>query len=91
MSRIFTFAADFFGQRLMKADSVVLDSFTATNGQAFPTSHVQSRDLNINSVALGFKVNLFGNLLATSNLLVRVNDAGLHNPIVPLFGLAYTF
>lgn len=91
VTRTFTFAADFFGQRLMKADSVQSSAFRATNGALYPTTNVTRRDLNVNSIAVGFKLNLLGNLLATSNLLVRVNDAGLHDAVVPLFGLSYTF
>jgi hypothetical protein len=43
------------------------------------------------SGSFGYKVRISGNLVATVNALVRLNDAGLTARVVPLYGLSYTF
>lgn len=43
------------------------------------------------SGAFGYKVRIWGNLVATFDALVRFNDAGLTARFVPLYGLGYSF
>lgn len=43
------------------------------------------------SGAFGYKARVFGNLVATFNMLVRFDSNGLTAKAVPLFGLGYTF
>ncbi len=43
------------------------------------------------SGAFGYKAKVYGNLVATFNVLVRFDDNGLRDRAVPLFGLGYTF
>lgn len=47
--------------------------------------------LNEASMSLGGKVNPFGGLLITANVLFRLNDAGLRYKPVPMVALAYSF
>jgi hypothetical protein len=60
-------------------------------GALHPDITVSSATINQESVAIGGKVSPVGRLLITANILVRVNDAGLHYKPVPLIGLSYTF
>ena len=43
------------------------------------------------SSAFGYKARLAGNLVATVNLLVRLDNNGLTARLVPLYGLSYSF
>jgi hypothetical protein len=43
------------------------------------------------SGAFGYKVRIWGNLVATFDALVRFNDAGLTARFAPLYGLGYSF
>jgi hypothetical protein len=43
------------------------------------------------SGAFGYKARIFGNLVATFQMLVRFDDNGLTARLVPLYGLGYSF
>jgi hypothetical protein len=43
------------------------------------------------NVSLGGKWNPAGHLLITANVLIRVNEGGLHSRPAPLIGLSYMF
>jgi hypothetical protein len=43
------------------------------------------------NLSLGYKALITGNLVATFNVLLRLNDAGLTARVTPLYGLSYTF
>jgi hypothetical protein len=43
------------------------------------------------SGAFGYKIKLMGNLVATFNALVRLNNSGLTARFVPFYGLSYSF
>ena len=43
------------------------------------------------SGAFGYKVRIVGNLVATFQALVRLNDSGLTARVTPLYGLGYSF
>jgi hypothetical protein len=88
-------SADFLGQTLRNAQKIAT---TATTTLMADNSTIQVPGLvtstgisNLASVAVGGKFNPFGKLLVTANILIRVNDAGLHSKPVPLGGLSYTF
>ena len=88
-------SADFLGQSIFGAKKIAT---TATTTLTADSSVIQVPGLqtsigtsNQESVALGGKVSPFGRLLVTVNVLIRVNDAGLHSKPVPLIGLSYTF
>jgi hypothetical protein len=41
--------------------------------------------------SVGGKVRLFRNLVATGNVLFKLNDSGLRAKVVPLGGISYSF
>ena len=90
--RRLSLSADFLGQALQNEKKILLASpvpdFT---GGLHPDITVSTATINQESVAIGGKVSPVGRLLITANILVRVNDAGLHYKPAPLIGLSYTF
>jgi len=84
-------SADFLGQTLINAKRISAATFTDLD--KLPVSNISTSEENVTqaSVAVGGKINPFGKLLVTANILFRVNDAGLHSKPVPLVGLSYTF
>jgi Putative MetA-pathway of phenol degradation len=46
---------------------------------------------NISHLSVGVKIKPISTLLVTANVLIRLNDAGLHSKPVPLVGISYTF
>jgi hypothetical protein len=99
-TRVLTLAFDLLGIRVFKGQRVTNAQFTATQPelsnpgagrQSYPDIHLQNQSFNITNAAAGFKVNLAGRLLATANLLIRLDDGGLVARVTPLFGLSYTF
>ncbi len=86
-----TVAFDLLGQRLIDSPRIRRTSFTAASNLTFPQLETSDSSFNINSAAIGFKLNLVDELLLTANLLFRLNDAGLHQKMVPLIGLSYSF
>jgi hypothetical protein len=68
------------------------DCGVVTPGSPIPTSLVKSNtDISIVDASLGAKVRLFRHLLATGNILVKLNNIGLRAKVVPLAGISYTF
>ncbi len=47
--------------------------------------------MTLNSGAAGVKVNLFGGLLLTADILFRLDNNGLRQNVTPLIGLSRTF
>jgi hypothetical protein len=88
-------SADFLGQTLRnvqifaKTASTTLIADNSTIPE--PGLKITNGTSNQASVAVGGKFNPFGKLLVTANILIRVNEAGLHSKPVPLGGLSYTF
>lgn len=50
-----------------------------------------SDNVGLNSAATGVKVNLFGNLLLTGDVLFRLDNKGLRQNVTPLVALSYAF
>jgi len=86
-----TLSADFLGQSLVSAKKIAGSVFTDVSGATHSNIVTSTATINQASVAVGGKVNPFGKLLITANVLFRVNDAGLHSKPVPLVGVSYTF
>jgi Putative MetA-pathway of phenol degradation len=86
-----TVSADFLGQSLVSAKKIAGSVFTDVSGATHSNIVTSTATINQASVAVGGKVNPFGKLLITANVLFRINDAGLHSKPVPLVGLSYTF
>jgi hypothetical protein len=43
------------------------------------------------NLAVGIKVNPFGKLVVSGNVLIKLNNAGLRANYVPLVGVSYKF
>lgn len=90
---------DYLGQTLFNAPRVGIGSFTTANDTAIgglpsmnlPTIVGRKNTVGINNGAIGFKYNLFDQLLFTANLLFRMDDNGLRQDVTPLIGLSYAF
>lgn len=94
-TRNFTLVADFLGQRLMDAfrsTSLTVPGIGLNPPQAqgylVPS---QGQSFSMNNAAVGFKTKVAGNLLFTANVLFALDDNGLRDKVVPLYGLSYTF
>jgi hypothetical protein len=102
-----TVAADLVGEQVFQARRLSKTTFTEMGGcagQVYPTCaapfapantdpalSAASRSVNISSVSLGAKWKPLSTVLITSNVLIRINDGGLHASVVPLVGVSYTF
>ncbi len=92
-----TLAVDILGQRVFDAPRLTATTFTTNPStliatpQTLPNVKVENQSYNAVNGSAGVKVNLGGNFLATANLLIKLNDAGLRANLSPLFGVSYTF
>jgi hypothetical protein len=99
-----TAAFDLYGQRIFGASQLLsgkLADFGACNdsdctvvtpGNPIPTSLLNTKtDLNVIDASLGAKFRLFRNLVATGNVLLKLNDSGLRARVVPMGGISYSF
>lgn len=91
VTRRFGLSADFIGLALLNQTKITQTTFTDFGGATHPDIIATKETSNQGSVAIGGKVNPFARLLITANVLIRLNDAGLHAKPVPLVGLSYTF
>jgi Putative MetA-pathway of phenol degradation len=92
ITRHLSASVDFLGQALHNEKKIsqaapVVDFV----GVSHPEITTSSATVNQASIAVGGKVNPFGRLLLTADVIFRVNDAGLHSKPVPLIGISYTF
>ena len=85
-------SVDFLGTTLTDQKKI-LNAAPVTDFVGVSHSDITTQTATVNqaSIALGGKVNPFGRLLLTADVLFRVNDAGLHSKPVPLVGVSYTF
>jgi hypothetical protein len=92
ITRRFSVSGDFIGQSLLSAKKIVAQSFTDFLNNTHATIQTSGKQtINQESIAVGGKVNPYGKLLISLNVLFRVNDAGLHSKPAPLVGISYTF
>ena len=104
VTKRFTAAFDLYGQRIFEASQLLsghLDDFGACNdsdcavvtpGNPIPTSTLKANtDISVVDASVGGKVRLFRNLVATGNVLFKLNDSGLRAKVVPLGGISYSF
>lgn len=96
ISKRMTIAADVLEQRLFDATQATLatEAFVNTNsGQVLsrPTIETGRNSYNRTDGSIGFKLKPFGNLLLTTNLLVKLDRNGLRQRMAPLMGLSLTF
>jgi hypothetical protein len=96
-----TIVADLMGQHFFNAPRVTapeLGSQFFSNDPNFPgalsgysTVTVKNSSFDVDNFGVGFKVNPFGRLLVSANVLIKLNDAGLRANYVPLVGVSYRF
>ena len=88
----FTFAVDFLGRFLIDSPRLVVTEFVALDGvSVFP--NVAFRDSSFNELTgtVGFKANVFHQLLLDFSLLFRLDNNGLRDQTTPLIGFEYSF
>jgi hypothetical protein len=90
-----TFLADFLGLTLIDSFRLVEETVNA-RGQGINAARgftlaENKQTFNMNNGAFGVKLKLAGNMVFSTNLLVALDNNGLRDRIVPLFGIGYTF
>ena len=97
ISKRLTVAADVLEQRVISGRRAALLSNPSISNGSGTTVTVASviststDSYNRTDGSIGFKLKPFGNLLLTSNLLVKLDRAGLRQRLAPLVGLSLTF
>jgi hypothetical protein len=97
VNKSLTIAFDYLGQVLINAPRVFQESFITqdvpggTGALRLPTISGGMDTIGLSSGAVGFKYNLFGSLLLTSNLLFRLDNKGLRQDLTPVVALSYAF
>jgi len=87
-----TLALDVLGRYIIDSPRVRLSDFHALDGRSvFPNITFDTGSINELSSAAGLKINIAGRLLLNTNLLMRLNSAGLRDKISPLVGIEYAF
>jgi hypothetical protein len=87
-----TAAVDILGRYVIDSPRLQRTDFHALNGTSvFPNITFASGSFNELNAAAGLKVNIFGRMLVTANLLVKLNNAGLRDKVSPLIGVEYAF
>ncbi|MGC2764188.1 MAG: transporter [Candidatus Acidiferrum sp.] len=103
VTRRLTGAFDIYGQRLFGVPQLYPSTYTdlgkcndvncdiLTPGTAHPDLLVrQNTDYNITNASLGLKFRVFGHLVITGNVLLKLDDNGLRSKAIPLVGASYT-
>jgi hypothetical protein len=87
-----TAAVDVLGRYIIDSPRVRREQFHGLDGRSvFPSIAFDTGSINELSSAMGLKINVAGRLLLNTNLLVRLNSAGLRDKISPLVGVEYAF
>lgn len=90
-----TFLVDFLGMTLL--DSQRLTKVTMSGrGEGQPdvsgyTLAANRQNFQMNNGAFGVKLKLAGNMVFSTNVMVALDNNGLRDKVVPLFGIGYTF
>jgi hypothetical protein len=96
-TRSLTLAFDYLGQTLVNAPWVFRDFYPTqdipggTGPLSLGTIRGDKNTVALSSGSVGFKYNLLGNLLLTSNILFRLDNKGLRQDITPVVALSYAF
>ncbi|HXA78405.1 MAG TPA: transporter [Candidatus Acidoferrales bacterium] len=62
-----------------------------TPGTTHPDVAQQITDVNVLDASLGLKYRVWGRLVLTGNVLLKLDDGGLRSRVVPLVGASYSF
>jgi hypothetical protein len=88
----FTLAVDVLGQYFVDSPRMIRENFRALDGiSVFPTVRFEEDSFLVLNGAVGFKLNVFQQLLVDFNLLFNLNDNGLQDKVTPLVGIEYAF
>jgi hypothetical protein len=87
-----TLVADFLGQEFFNASRITspIMQTIPNRGLSFPGVEQETGSYSADNLAVGLKVNPWGRLLVTGNVLIRLNSGGLRSNVVPLVGLSYS-
>jgi hypothetical protein len=95
VSRRVTFVADVLGDRVINSFRLVQTSVAGRGTSAGDATGLtlasDKQSFNMNNGSFGVKLKSVGNLIFTANVLVALDDSGLRDKYVPLFGVAYSF
>jgi hypothetical protein len=91
LSKRLTIATDLIGQQVFSGTRLGMSTFTAANNTQFPQIAFRNETFGVNSLSLGFKLNLVGQLLLQGNMLIQLDNGGLRQRIVPLIALSHSF
>jgi hypothetical protein len=92
-----TLVADYLGQTLFDTPRVFQTNFITQNipggtGALSLANITGGQDtIGLSSGAVGFKYNLFDQLLLTGDILFRLDNRGLRQDVTPLIALSYAF
>ena len=87
-----TAAVDLLGRYIIDSPRVRREEFHPLDGRSvFPNIAFGTGSINELSSSVGLKINVAGQLLLNTNLLVRLNAGGLRDKISPLVGVEYAF
>jgi outer membrane putative beta-barrel porin/alpha-amylase len=90
-------AFDYLGQTVFNAPQVFTSTFVTKNipggtgALSLPNIIGKNETMTLNSGAAGLKLNLFGGLLLTADVLFRMDNNGLRQDVTPLIALSRTF
>jgi len=91
--------ADLLGSTYFNANRLLLGVVSGSQGRGnaniacslTSSSACQSQTFNTNSFSVGAKYNPTGNLIISANVLVKLDNNGLHYKPAPMVGISYTF
>jgi hypothetical protein len=86
-----TLVFDVISQRVSDAPRLVETTFQAANGDTLPQVGFETGSFFITDAAIGFKLNVAGQLLLDANFLIKLNDSGLRDDFSPLVAFEYSF
>jgi len=93
-----TLAADLLGSQFLNTPTVSIVNVALTGvpssvlqGQSPQTSTSVSTSYTVNNVSAGLKISPVGRLVLDGNVLIQINNNGLHSRPTPLVGISYKF
>jgi hypothetical protein len=94
MRKRLTLAGDVLGSQYLNTPRLVTTTTTlsTTTGQfSLPSSVSSNSSYSISNLSLGLKYSPAGKLVLSGNVLIQLNNNGLHARPTPLFGISYKF
>jgi hypothetical protein len=94
MLKRMTVAGDLLGSQFLNTPAISTSLATVTglpSGTTLTTSTPVASSYSINNFSAGLKLSAVGNLVLSGNVLVQINNNGLHARPTPLVGISYKF